>query len=526
MIKPLERLISIFSVKPAPIGQDEEVIHINQVISKAALAYEKIRNAMDYREDHLLRKNATYRILKRKLLIEKMLINQTEEKLAEQLVCEMIRAGYLKNNTVPKKTIGEVQKIIAKYSALAQKTQLSQTIYLWLIEIAACEIEELLVPLTNDKALVKFAFQVMNHRVISSRGEIDEKEKELQLFLAVDRAIRKPDTGMLCFELLNLYYPEWQNPDEYQMQKIADNIEKIYFEINEQLNHPWKKSLMKITRRWSVIFWTLKDIIEKDPSEAFSIFEDEKTLELAINKATEARYRDVKKRLRRGVVRSIFYVFLTKMLLALVLEMPLDMFYKGMIDYTALTINVTFPPVLMFLVAITIGVPNKKNTEKIISEIMAIVFQNKNPQTYTLKAPKKRHIAITGILHILYVAVFLGSVYLIFSGLSIFGFMWFSALIFIFFLSVVSFFGIRIRKPVKEITLVEKRDNIFTLLIDFLSLPFATVGRWSSEKFSKINIFAFFFDFIVEAPFKILIETLEDLFGFWREKKEEAYEEN
>ena len=522
--KVLNKLITSFQVKNEKFTE-EEVVHINQVIGKAALIYEKIRNSMDYREDHLLRKNGVLRILKRKLLIEKILINQPEEKVAEQLVQEMIRAGYLKNNTVPKKKINEVLAIIMKYHDLAQFTQLSQTHYMWLIELQACEIEECLVPLQQDQELVKFAFQVMNNRVVSNRSDIENKEKELQLFLAMDRSIRKPDDGMLAYSLLNLYYPGWQTANRELLAKIAGNIDKIFDEIQAQLKHPWKKAMMKITRRWSIVFWTIKDIIEKDPAAAYALFDNSTELEIAVNKALDARYKEIQKRLRRGVIRSIVYVFLTKMLLALVIEMPLDMYYKQMIDYTALTINVTFPPVLMALVAITIKSPGKKNTEKVVSEIKGIFFPAKEPQQFVLKQPKKRSLLVSGLLHLIYTAVFAASVYFIFVGLGYLGFMWFSALIFVFFLSVVSFFGIRIRKPVKEVTIVEKRDNIFTLLIDLFSLPFATVGRFSSEKFSKINIFAFVFDFIIEAPFKILIEILEDMFGFWREKKEDAYED-
>lgn len=501
------------------------MIRVNQVIGRAALIYEKIRNAIDYREDHLLRKNALFRILKRKLFIEKILINQSEDKLAEQIVHEMIRAGYLKNNFEPKAKINTVLTILKKYHTLIQAADLSQREFMWLIELEACEIEEVLVPADKEKALIRFAFEVMNHRVITNRGEIDDKEKELQLFLSIHRAIRKPDDAMLAYVMWGLYYPNWKEADPELVLNIGRSFAQIKKQIQDQLDHPWHKGLNKMTRRWAIVFWTIQDIILKDPEEAQAIFDDEVRLELTINKVCEARYKAVRKKLHRGVFRSIIYVFFTKMLLALVLELPLDVWLKGFINYTTLGINILFPPVLMFLVAITIRTPGKKNTLMIIKEIKTIVYNLSDQQKFKLKAPKKRGTFTGFILNLLYLIVFVVSVYFIFNGLVLLEFAWFSSLIFIFFLSVVSFFGLRIRKPIKEISLEEKRDNIFTLLIDFISLPFATFGQWSSIKFSKINIIAFFFDFIIEAPFKIFIEVLEDLFSFWREKKEEAFDQ-
>ena len=45
---------------------DEEKIKVHQVSSKVAFLYEKLRNAVDYQEEHLLRKIAIERILKRR----------------------------------------------------------------------------------------------------------------------------------------------------------------------------------------------------------------------------------------------------------------------------------------------------------------------------------------------------------------------------------------------------------------------------------------------------------------------------
>ena len=100
-----------------------------------------------------------------------------------------------------------------------------------------------------------------------------------------------------------------------------------------------------------------------------------------------------------------------------------------------------------------------------------------------------------------------------------------SGLIFVLFLTLVSFFGIRIRRPVQDLLAIDRRESILGSLVDFFALPFVSMGRWMSGKFSKINVVAYFLDLIIEAPFKLLIEVFEDLFGFIREKKEDVMNE-
>lgn len=83
--------------------------------------YEKIRNAVHYSEEHLLRKDAIFRILKRQLVIEgtvRLVRAEDSRTLAQHLLIELIRAGYLPNNVLPETKIEEVAKIINKYTSL------------------------------------------------------------------------------------------------------------------------------------------------------------------------------------------------------------------------------------------------------------------------------------------------------------------------------------------------------------------------------------------------------------------------
>ena len=96
-----------------------------------------------------------------------------------------------------------------------------------------------------------------------------------------------------------------------------------------------------------------------------------------------------------------------------------------------------------------------------------------------------------------------------------------SAIIFFLFLTLVSFFGYRVRENAREYVIPAKKVGVFRSMFDLYTLPILRAGRWISQEFAKINVFVFVFDFMIEAPFKLLIELLEQWFSFVREKKEE-----
>jgi len=62
-------ITSLKQIIPKTPPDDLSKIYVSQTVSFFAFAYEKIRNAVEYREDHQLRRAAIERILKRRLMI-------------------------------------------------------------------------------------------------------------------------------------------------------------------------------------------------------------------------------------------------------------------------------------------------------------------------------------------------------------------------------------------------------------------------------------------------------------------------
>ena len=112
------------------------------------------------------------------------------------------------------------------------------------------------------------------------------------------------------------------------------------------------------------------------------------------------------------------------------------------------------------------------------------------------------------------------SLYFIIKALVFINFNWVSIVIFLFFLAFVSFFSVVTTKGVKDLVVIESRENIFTLLVDLFYMPIIMIGKWMSSKVSKVNVFVFIFDFIIEAPFKIIVEVAEDWTRYVKERKD------
>ncbi len=101
LTRSTENLLSVFLEK-GEVEKAAPKIQVNRVVSKLAFLYEKIRNVIEYKEEHLLRKNAIKRILKRRLTWK-----SNAKSIAAPLIYELIRGRYLENNAVLENKIKE-----------------------------------------------------------------------------------------------------------------------------------------------------------------------------------------------------------------------------------------------------------------------------------------------------------------------------------------------------------------------------------------------------------------------------------
>ncbi len=508
-----------------PTPKDTEKIKLNQLVSKLGFFYEKFRNAVDYNDEHLIRRNSIKRFLRRQISF----IQEKEAfKISQALIFEFIRARYLPNDTLPETIIEEIAKTIEKYLAIfnfinahdfARKNKLSE----WIIEIASCEIDEKLFPIDRDLVMINFMYSQIIGSLSFTKTKVDEKEKNLQIYLAVLKTLGRSDKTVLYYRLLKLYVPDWNDLSSDGIMNFCHNLLSTKEKMDAHLSHPIAFQLYQNIKRQSVFFIILKEIIEKN-KDSIDLFQDESKLTKIIEESCQSNYKRIRSKLIGSIVRVIIYILLTKTVLAFILEVPYDLFIIKSLNIKALAINVLFHPTLMFIVAMTIKVPGTQNTQIIIEQIRKIVYGEERKLIFKQKKIMNKGSFSYILFNAIYLIMFLISFGIVVYGLMLLKFNLLSSLLFIFFLTLVSFLGFRLRNLANQFLVIPRKDNLKNFLIDFLTIPIIRVGRILSANFSKINIFIYILDFVIETPFKMLVEFLEKATSFIREKRDEISE--
>jgi len=550
--KKLFQVIYSEKNKKEEIDDNIQRIKVSTLISRLAFFYEKIRNAVDYEEEHLLRKNAILRILRRQIVIEGAVKESDSIKIAEHLLVELIRGSYLPNNQIPETKIPEIAVSIEKYIVL--KNQMASKINAelnfkvdinkakdiineknklthWLLTLAACEIEENLAPNKVKQIIVTNLFSILSKNIKLPSDLPYEDDLEIQIYLSIGRNFLKFDAEMLSFVLFKYYNDDWSElnasgtPDEIGIVKIkliAGSLPSLKAMVDKQLNHPLARQLDKVVRMYSLYFSILAETVENDPAKIYGELErGEKGFVAAIRKVCEQKYKKAKSRLMRVALRSIIYIFLTKSIFVFLIEVPAIRWFGEPLNPVSLAINIIFPAALLFLIVFLTRMPKDNNTDKIVNGIKEITLVGgEKKQPLVLRRPASRNWLKGGFFNLVYVATFCVSIYYIIWALTQIRFNWVSITIFLFFLAFVSFFSVRTTSGVKDLLVVERKENILTFLLDLFYMPIILVGRWLSRNVSKINVFIFLFDFIIEAPFKVLVEVAEDWTRYVRERRD------
>lgn len=534
IVRLFRKIDKIYKNRQATAADENKtVISVEEITSHLASLYERLRNSVDFKEVHLLRRYAIERNLKRRFVLEIL-----KPQIAPDLVEDLIRAKYLNNNEILEGKIAEVESILAKYNALFEVlNELYQTAQLpenkrqdyidWLLSIEACEIDMLLKPEDVGDAVIEAMYQVTKTRIKLKGDDLSIREKNIQLYIAIHKSLVKSDDTIISYHLLNLYFPDWLQADNQLIRNIASHLPAIYNTIQHHLHHPYQRKIYNSIKEPVVTFQVLHELILLKEGSIEELLINPSLLEDEARQLIIKKYKSIRSKLSKSSVRAIIYIFITKVLFAFVLEFPYEVYIIKQVNYINLGINAIFPPLLMFLITLSFVVPGAKNTEAILANLKSLIY-NRDEESILcqLKNKYRRSLSYQVFYNFMYTLLYIfvfGGVILLLKRLD---FNLLSGAIFLFFLTAVSFFAIRIRNTANEFRVVDNKEDALGFFINFFSLPVVAVGRWLATKFKKINVFAFVMDYIVEAPFKLFVSAFEDWIGFMKEKKEEVYHDN
>ncbi len=533
--QPTQKLISHYQGWYQSLQPKEGVstIHVDEVASRVAAFYEKIRTIVDWKEEHLMRRAAIIRKLKRRFLDWEVNNLSKSKEIAEPLVLELIRGGHFPNDKIEESKIADVQRVINKYVFILKNSPPARSgreklqFYNWILEIAACEVEDALAPFIKEKALMDYMFELMKERITLNEGvfvfkKIKEEEKNIQIYIAVQQALFKLDRPIISYNLLKYKFSQWNNKTGEWLSEIAKNIYTIWNDTEKDLSHPLGKKFYTICEKYDTPYLLLGDVLsEENPAEILKKISEPEIFEGLIKKAYKKRFSTLKTRLFRAAIYSTLSILLANSLSLFILEIPLARLITGRFMPITILVDILGPTFLMFLLVATINPPSKNNLNLVIMETMKIVYGKID--TYEIKIPKKRGVIIRSIVSLIYLLGACISLGVIVGIFKVAKFPPTSVIINIIFVALISFAGLAIRKRGEELTIEEKKGGFLGFVFDILSLPMASLGRWLSNKWKKYNAFAAFFNALIDMPFLVFVEFLEQWRYFLKEKKEEIH---
>lgn len=490
---------------------DSQTLHVVGAGATLTAAYEQLRNAAEYAEEHVLLQRAIRRFYRRLFLLRdhKLIASSGEE-----LIIELTQAGYIPNDTVTEQDVefisAAANRYYEAYTALLSHKDISrEQVDHWTYELLAIEVEWKL----NDNGQLQ-AFTQFAHNYFTKTIDYDQvfgskpEAVDISLYVAVHRALLKLDDAALRLGLLKRFR---QDPSDLD----------AYITLNRQIDEIFKSSvtekLFRLVDRRGAPLRVLRHMLD-DNSDFDTLLQNRETMLLAYERQVATDYESVNTKVNNGILKSVVFLIITKFLIGIAIEVPYDYLIFGTILWVPLLINLFFPPFYMVLLRATMVLPGPANTARLVEQIDKTLYESAQ-QKFLVKRPGKEFGTGYNVAYgVLFAAVFGGVAALLWHFLD-FDIM--HLVIFFVFLSAASFLGFRLSRMIRELESIETYQNGITLVRDFLYMPFVVVGRYISDKYSKVNLVALALDMLIELPLKTILRLVRQWAAFISAKKDQ-----
>ncbi len=473
-------------------------VHVTGAGRTLTYAYEQLRNAAEYAEDHLLQ-YAIKRFYKRVFLTrDEAVVGDS----GEELIIELTLAGYLQNDSIASSLIKQINQLASEYFSAHVKYGKEE----WSLDILAVEIEQLLIFDFKREVFAQFAYDYFLKTINRRRFGPSLSNYEVALFVAVHRALLKSDPAKVRMVLLQRYQQRPGSNAYKQTNEMIDGIldskaaDKVYRLVNRQ-SAPLR------------ILWHLID----DNDNAAQMFESRQQFLSTYGKRIETEYSQINKRINKGVIKSVMFLIITKVLIGIAIEVPYDYATAGSLLLLPLVINLLFPPIYMILLRFTLRLPGPVNAQALTDAADKLLYGDNHAVMLSRQPSKGFGLAFNAVYAMFSILVFGGVALLLVN----FGFEILHLFIFFTFLSAASFLGFRLSRQIRELEVVEGQQSGITMLRDFFYLPFVIVGQWISDKYARVNIVALVLDMLIELPLKTTLRLIRQWGIFITNKKDE-----
>lgn len=495
----------------------ESGITVNPVAAELAAWYEKLRTAIENRDEEVILRAAIERILRRRLIL-----GGNGKTVAAPFVRELIWARYFPDGSIEEKQIEEAQNTIDIYLELKRRVVEKHSVpegilNEWIYQLMSCELEDRLSPSPKKEAMISYIFHILKGMV--EIKDDTQEVRDVQVYVAIRKTYAKEDLALLRYHLFKQYFGRLASDT---LKETTERFKEGKYAIDEQLNYPGRFKIFQYIKRQIPPFLILEDIVKNHQGKFRDLIVNAEELSQVIEKACKSRYANISAKVRRAIVRSIIFILLSKVFIAFAIEGTYENLVYGKIMWVTLGLNIAIPVALMVILSFFVKAPGHDNTERIIARINSLLF-DATPQlgrslSFSNK-PKTRTLLDT-IFSIIWIGTFALSFGIIIYILTRLGFNIVSQGVFLFFFALIVFLSYRINQTA-NIYIVKDKSTIVTPFVDFFFMPIARVGRYLAEGIQQINILIFILDLIIETPFKGMIAFFEQWFVFLHSKREE-----
>jgi len=511
-------------------------IHVDEIASGVAQFYEKVRKIIDWKDDNVLRRGAIERILKRRLFPKIVLRSFKESdspQLAKTMIEELIRGGHLPNHEVPQSRIQSVSNALGKYLYFLEYTVKSHgitdvkkgnNITTFIIEIAACEIEEILVRPVKEYGIVDAMSKILYERVkVIPEDRISSDLVLDMLRVSVQRRLYNLDDNYIIYMYLRRRFPNWSNFSEEELQWFAENIGSIKEESEEYINSKICKKFDEVTEDVDAVFLLLDDVFEglrESPESVEKSISDENLLLSLIEDNYKKRRISLKRRLRNSAIFSTLSVLISNFATFYILEVPIARLFYEEFNTLATIVDFVLPAVVMFMLIIFIKPPEEENLKRVLLATEDLLFTGSDFESYEVKIDDdssklgKIFAEIFFVLLSLFLFCGIGYVFYI-AQLPI------TSVVYDTFMVAITFYAaLSVRKKSRELD-VDAHRNFGDLLFDVFTVPLAKIGSFLSSKWREYNVVAIFTNYLVEVPFVAVLDFIELWSKFMKERNAE-----
>ncbi|HSX44765.1 MAG TPA: hypothetical protein VLF39_01470 [Candidatus Saccharimonadales bacterium] len=494
--------------KNATVGKKIVVPKTGKTIS---LAYEQLRNAAEYAEDHLLLQRAIRRFLKRRMYLSQLDLSD----LGEDLIIELVQAGYLKDADFGQKIAGQINELVddylKTYNSLRRARVHKDQAQDWILSILSIEIESLLNPHSYHSVVLYVAHQHFLKLLPKDQlvfNQTEAEQFEIALYVAIHLALFKSDTAVIRHDLVRVYH---------QDQKDIKGFILFNQKVNELYSLKLTGRLRRLILKNGAPFRILNSLADDYP-DFVDVLANRKQFLSLYKRQIEIEFSQVRQRVDRGIIKSIIFILITKTIIGLGIEIPYDLLTSGAIGVLPLFINLATPPLYMASLKLGLRLPDHDNVATLESYIDTALYTDDQPPLLLMKKSTSPS-AIAGWIHTIVILIPFAIVVYV---LRLLHFTVPQVIIFFTFLSTASFLGFRLGGRIREVEFGTRRSSgLLASIRDYFYLPFIIVGQWLSGRYAKINIIGNILDIMIELPLKTVLKLIRQWMSFMDQKQEE-----